>query len=838
MLNLTLKSLTGYFVGNLLILSVIFTGVSPVISMDLARVENRTDAAVANFGVDGTGTIVAILDRGIDWKNNDFRNEDGTTRIKFIFDLSDNSGANAPGNTYGIGTIYTEAQINAALTNNTILATRDAVGHGSTTTGIAAGNGRNTVDRRYRGIAPKASLIIVKTASEGAPAHGNEPAEAAFGNDTLYTTGIDFVRDKAQQLNMPVVMLLNIGSINGPTDGSSTLSRKIDATVGPGKPGIVFVNGSGDDGGEANHAGGTISQGGTASIQIQKSTTGVLRFDLWYGANDRFDVSMQTPSGNFGPYVSPANSVRQNNSNAVFNMFHNGSGQVFYGSTNGKRELFIDISGPVGTYTIQLTGQTVANGRFDATLNPSNFHTANRFLNFVVPGSIWDGATAQYNICPNDYVLNTSWTDVDGIPRTNLGQGNVGELWLGSSVGPSFDGRLGIDVSAPGDSVFTTYNPTSYFATFRFNMIQGGGGLYGRANAVSAAAPQVTGIIALMLQKNPRLDALQIKQILQRTARTDSFTGVTPNVNFGYGKVNAYSAVAAALQSAHKASDFNGDGKADLSVWRPSNASGTPDFYTLPSGSTSLTGVELGLTTDKPTVADFDGDGKADYAVWREAPATQAAFYILQSSNNTLRIELFGQTGDQPNVVGDWDGDGKADPAVYRNGSQSFFFYRGSLNNPNGNTTYLPWGISGDEPVRGDFDGDGKQDAAIYRTSNSIWYVRKSSDGSLQAAYWGLNSDKRFEGDFDGDSKTDFCVFRPSTATWYILRSSNGQPVYQQFGLSTDQLVPADYDGDGKTDIAVFRNGIWYVQQSGNSALTYGYFGTGGDIAIPSAFIP
>ena len=130
--------------------------------------------------------IVAILDRGIDWKNNDFRNDDGTTRIKWIFDLTDNTGANAPGNTYGVGTIYTEAQINAANNGGTQLATRDAVGHGTTTTAIAAGNGRNLADRKYRGIAPKASIIAVKFTTEGAPAHDTQPAEAPFYNPSLF----------------------------------------------------------------------------------------------------------------------------------------------------------------------------------------------------------------------------------------------------------------------------------------------------------------------------------------------------------------------------------------------------------------------------------------------------------------------------------------------------------------------------------------------------------------------------------------------------------------------------------------------------------------------------
>jgi Subtilase family len=110
-------------------------------------------------------------------------------------------------------------------------------------------------------------------------------------------------------------------------------------------------------------------------------------------------------------------------------------------------------------------------------------------------------------------------------------------------VGPTFDGRFGVDVCAPGDSVFTTYAPNSYWATFRFNLIQDGGGLYGRASAVSAANPILTGIVALLLEMNPNLDAPSVKSILQRSARADAFTGVVPNPNWGYGKADAYSAL-------------------------------------------------------------------------------------------------------------------------------------------------------------------------------------------------------------------------------------------------------------------------------------------------------
>ena len=517
----------------------------PPRAMDMARTENRTDLAVSTYGVSGRGVIVAIIDRGIDWRNNDFRNDDGTTRIKFIFDLTDNTGAAAPGNIYGAGTIYTEAQINAALSGGTALVTRDAVGHGSTTAGIAAGDGSNVASRKYRGIAPNASIIAVKFTTEGAPAHDGQSAEAGFYNPALFPKALDFVRDKSAQLRMPAVMLGNFGSINGPTDGTDELSRKIDSTVGPGKQGLVFVTGPSDDGGMPNHAGGNLTQGATTSIQIQKNVAGNLRLDLWYPGTDRVNVSLQTPSGSSGPYVSPATNTNSAfASGSGFAYYHLGSTVTFYGAMNGKREIFIDFTGPVGTYTINLAATTVAAaGRFDGTINPSNIHTNNRFLNFVVPGSIWDAATAFNNVCPTDYVVRTNWTDLDGVPRSITGQGAIGDIWTGSGIGPTFDGRMGVDLAAPGDSVFTTLNPTSNFARFRLNHIQDGNGFYTRASAVSAAAPQVTGLIALMLEANPRLDALQVKSILQRTARKDAFTGPNANTTWGHGKMDALNTI-------------------------------------------------------------------------------------------------------------------------------------------------------------------------------------------------------------------------------------------------------------------------------------------------------
>jgi len=516
-------------------------------AMDQARVETRVDDAIARFGVTGKGVIVAILDRGIDYRNNDFRNPDGSTCIAAMFDLTDDSGSNAPSNPYGIGTIYSRQQINDALTAGTNLVTRDALGHGTSTAGIACGNGSNLW--KYRGVAYNATMVVVKIVAENVPAHDAQPAETAFYDPSRIPVAINFVRDQAQALGMPAVMLLNIGASGGPMDGTSSLCQSLNAAVGPGIPGLVFVTGSSDDGGTPNHAAGTVTQGGTADISIHMGNPAPLIFNLWYDTNDQFDVTISTPDGVFGPYPSPDLTFGFDSQSAAdFQYYHYSGDFTPYQNTSGKREIYVSLNGPSGDYTISLSGANVSSGQFDASLDPARFWDdladSNYFTTFVVPGStVWDLGSAANNICPNDYVHRTNWVDIDGIPRDHAGQGNIGELWEGTGIGPTYDGRIGVDVSAPGDSVFTTYGTNTYWATFRFNEIQDGNGLYGRASATSAANPIVTGIIALLLQMNPKLDAAMVKQILQQSARADSFTGAVPNVQWGYGKVDAYAAL-------------------------------------------------------------------------------------------------------------------------------------------------------------------------------------------------------------------------------------------------------------------------------------------------------
>lgn len=280
--------------------------------------------------------------------------------------------------------------------------------------------------------------------------------------------------------------------------------------------------------------------------------------------------------------------------------------------------------------------------------------------------------------------------------------------------------------------------------------------------------------------------------------------------------------------------DHDGDGKADLGVFRPGNQT----WYVQRSSDSSLIGATFGLATDIPTPADFDGDGKTDIAVWRDESADpdKANFYILNSSDSTVATRQFGRTGDDPTIVGDYTGDGKADLAVYRAGApgqQSYFYYQ-SVGSPPNTWVVVPWGVGGDKPAAGDFTGDGSADFAVFRPSSGIWYTLANGSGSVTYTQWGISSDKIVPADYDGDSKTDVAVYR--NGTWYILRSSDQGVAYAQWGLDSDIPTPADYDGDGKADVAVYRAGVWWLNRS-TSGVVAQAFGVAGDAPLPSLHV-
>ena len=273
--------------------------------------------------------------------------------------------------------------------------------------------------------------------------------------------------------------------------------------------------------------------------------------------------------------------------------------------------------------------------------------------------------------------------------------------------------------------------------------------------------------------------------------------------------------------------DFDGDGKADLSTFRPS----TGGWYINRSNLGFISYI-FGTATDILTPADFTGDGKSDVAFFR--PSTGTSF-ILRSEDSTFYSVAFGSNGDVP-APGDYDGDGKSDVAVFRPSAATWFISRSS-----GGTDIVAFGASGDKPVNADYDGDGKADIAIFRPNGvggAEWWVRRSSDASVFALQFGASTDNAVAGDYTGDGKADVAFWRPSTGFWNILRSEDFSYYAFPFGTTGDMAVPGDYDGDGMLDAAVFRpsSSTWFANKSGGGILIQ-QFGIVGDVPVPSAFV-
>ncbi len=274
----------------------------------------------------------------------------------------------------------------------------------------------------------------------------------------------------------------------------------------------------------------------------------------------------------------------------------------------------------------------------------------------------------------------------------------------------------------------------------------------------------------------------------------------------------------------HAPFDFDGDGRSDISVFRPS-----ANTWYLNRSQLGFAAFQFGASSDVLTPADFTGDGKTDVAVFRPSSGT---WFVLRSEDNTYSGGAFGMSGDIP-APADYDGDGRADIAVYRPGQGTWYLQRTTAG-----FSATQFGIAEDKPAVGDFDGDGKADISVYRPSTGYWYRLNSKDGVFFAAQFGAAGDKIVPSDYTGDGKTDIAVWRPSNGFWYVLKSEDLTFYGSQFGLATDLPAPGDYDGDGKADMAVFRpsEGIWYLLNS-TSGFSAMHFGAAEDKPAPGAFV-
>jgi uncharacterized delta-60 repeat protein len=266
-------------------------------------------------------------------------------------------------------------------------------------------------------------------------------------------------------------------------------------------------------------------------------------------------------------------------------------------------------------------------------------------------------------------------------------------------------------------------------------------------------------------------------------------------------------------------------------------------FTVIGANGSGATRSYVARLTDSRTPFDFDGDGKSDVSLFRPSEGT----WYLSQSQNGFSAQNFGLKGDVI-TPGDFDGDGKTDLAIWRPGTGTWW-YKSTIN---GGFYAVVWGQAGDIPLAEDFNGDGKADFVFYRPSNSTWY-RLGSNGQYAPIAFGAAGDIPLVADMDGDGKADPTIYRPSTGTWWYASSVNGLFYAIQWGGANDIPVPGDYDGDGKADPAYFRvsdgawfidlaiyrpsNGMWFALRS-TSGFFSQQFGLLGDEAVPNAFIP
>lgn len=453
------------------------------------RVSCIPEVQRAPLNLFGAGVLVAVIDSGIDYTLDAFRNADGSTRIRALWDQT------IPGNPprgYVLGSEYEESVINEALEGNrSLVPSVDVSGHGTAVAGVAAGN---------TGVASQSELLIVKLGS---------PRQDGFPRTTELMQAIDYVVKKALEYQKPVAINLSFGNTYGAHDGTSLLERFIDHIANVWKN--VICIGTGNEGAAAGHFSGRVNENEevTVSIAVQESTP-ALNLQIWKAYQDEMDISIVSPSGvRVGPIQEVLGSQR----------FIIGQTELllYYGEPSPysiDQEIYVDFL-PVadyinaGVWQIVLTPRKIVTGRFAMWLpSEAALNVGTAFLNPSDTGTFTIPSTAQRTIGVGAYdALTLRYADFSG----------RGQIGIGIRIKP--------DLVAPGVNVLA---PTP-------------GGTYAQFSGTSFATPFVTGGAALLMEwgivngNDPYLYGEKVKAYLIRGAKPLPAYTEYPNTEVGWG---------------------------------------------------------------------------------------------------------------------------------------------------------------------------------------------------------------------------------------------------------------------------------------------------------------
>ncbi len=482
----------------------------------------------------GAGVLVGVLDGGLDYKHADFRTAGNTSRVRALYD-------------YGTGANGIECR--PGQLDSLTCPEKDGSGgfsHGTHVTGTAAGNGRRNA--AYIGMAPDAGIIFVK---------GIRHPESTGGfTDADVLAGSQFVFNKARQFGQPCVLNLSLGSQSGPHDGTTLYEQALGSLTGPGR---IIVAAAGNSGGQEIHASYAAQGSDYASAletlwQIAGGAT-VSAVDLWYpgGTSISVGVAAYNPGDYNNPVfvsnpIAPGQSVTGTATSGGTDLgIVSIDARTTADANNGARRVFIAISdagGPVNPSDLYWSVYTFGSGTLDMwVVNSGLFAPASLPLPvWFRPGdnakTIGSPATGRKLIAVGSHVTKTQWIDVNGITRFQPGA-TLDAISGFSSRGPSRDNRVLPHLSAPGEAILAALS-ADYPADPATVLL--GGGLF-RQQGTSMASPHVTGIVALMLERDPALTPDNVRDLLQQTATPAG--GGTPNNIFGAGKVNALAALLA-----------------------------------------------------------------------------------------------------------------------------------------------------------------------------------------------------------------------------------------------------------------------------------------------------